>query len=308
MLAELLFLLTEFAAQTVILFVLLCLMIKIQRLDHRFEFRLLGVLGAAALAIGLDLILQKLVGHFIGIYLAAYVSTPIVFIVLLQRVKSITGTDYLDALFTVAISYALLFGINLFILSSWLGDLRSTTENTDEFEVAPRRQEIKRDHYTAIPTNPPPLSTNLPFSSLPASPVKPEAVKPVEATVAKTNPPAPNVSGNATSPASEKPVKASVPRTNTPASGTSTNPAVPPEPAKPQLTPLAKYLSVKGVTRNDTKSTVTVQTAGKTYIVFLDEAVLMQTPDGPVSVRFAELETNSVTLEINGEPKKYPVR
>jgi hypothetical protein len=34
----------------------------------------------------------------------------------------------------------------------------------------------------------------------------------------------------------------------------------------------------------------------------------MQTPDGPVSVRFAGLGTNSVTLEINGEPAKFIVR
>ena len=33
----------------------------------------------------------------------------------------------------------------------------------------------------------------------------------------------------------------------------------------------------------------------------------MQTLDGPISVRFAELGESSVTLEINGEPAKFPI-
>ena len=50
--------LIEFALQTAILLGLLWGMIKIQKLDQRFEYNFLGLLGSAALATGLDQILQ----------------------------------------------------------------------------------------------------------------------------------------------------------------------------------------------------------------------------------------------------------
>ena len=70
---------------------------------------------------------------------------------------------------------------------------------------------------------------------------------------------------------------------------------------------LSKYFSVKGVTRNGANSAVTIQTGARTYTVFLDEAALMQTAAGPLSVRFAGLGEDSVTLEINGVPATYPI-
>ena len=133
MLADLLFQCIEFAIQTVILFGLLWLMIKIQKLDQRFEFSFLGVLGAAALATFLNLALRIILEHFIGLYLAAYIAGPIVFIVLLHRVKKVTGADYVDALFTVAIARALLFAINLIVLASLLDNLQARVENPGEF-------------------------------------------------------------------------------------------------------------------------------------------------------------------------------
>jgi hypothetical protein len=263
----------EFALQTAILLGLLWGMIKIQKLDQRFEYNFLWLLGSAALATGLDQILQMTLGHFIGIYLASYISTPIVVAVLLLCLKKVTHAPYVDILFTVTISYALLFGVNLFILESLMDDLRPSARNSEEFEIVTQQQEIKKEHQTAIKTN------------LPAQ---------------KANPPAPGVSTNST-----KPAKGAAPRTNLPAPSAPTN-SVSKSPAKP-VEALVKYFVVKGVTRNAAKSAVTIQTAAKIYTVFLGETTLMQTPDGPIPVRFKDLGEDWVVLEINGEQAMLPI-
>jgi hypothetical protein len=92
--------------------------------------------------------------------------------------------------------------------------------------------------------------------------------------------------------------------TNLSGNGATTNQAVP---LSKSVSKLVKYISVKGVTRNAANSAATIQAGTRIYTVFLEEATLMQSPEGPVSVRFAELGTNSVTLEINGEPVKFMV-
>lgn len=279
MLADLLFQCIGFAIQTVILFGLLWLMIKIQKLDQRFEFSFLGVLGAAALANGLGLILHLTLEHWMGPFLGPYITGPIVFLVLLYRVKKTTGADYVDALFTVAISRALLFVANLFLLAALMGDWRARVEKNGDLEADAPRAKISSEATVAIPTNPPVLQTNPPVASPPAALVKTVPEKPVEPAALGPNPPA-----------------------QTPP----TNPAAQPTPAKPPEN-LAKYFSVKGVTRNGANSAVTVQTGSRTYTVFLDEAALMQTSAGPISVRFADLGEGSVTLEINGEPAKFRI-
>ena len=265
--------LIEFVLQTAILLGLLWGMIKIQKLDQRFQYNFLGLLGSAALATGLDQILQMTVGHFIGIYFASYITTPIVVTVLLLCLKKVTHAPYVDVLFTVAISYALLFGVNLFILGSLMGDLRPSARNSEEFEIVTQQQEIKKEHQTVIKTN------------LPAQ---------------KANPPAPSASTN-----SVKPPEAAAPKTNQPVQSAPTN-SLSPSPAKPAEA-LAKYFAIKGVTRNAAKSAVTIQTGTKIYTIFLGETALMQTPDGPIPVRFKDLGEDWVVLEINGEPAKFPI-
>jgi hypothetical protein len=274
MLAGFLFQCIEFAIQTVMLFGLLWLMIKIQKLDQRFEFSLLGVLGATALATGLTLVLQIILGHLVGLFLVSYISSPIVFIVLLYRVKKVTGADYVDSLFTVAIARALLFVVNLLFLASLMSNVQARVQKAAEFETATLRQQMKAEPPAAIPTNAPALNTNLPVAGVPASPVKP--------------------------------VPAPVPATNPPDQNPSTNLVAQPAPVKPREN-LSKYFSVKGVTRNGANSAATIQSGTKTYTVFLEEAALMQTADGPISVRFAELGESTVTLEINGEPVRFPI-
>jgi hypothetical protein len=231
------------------------------------------LLGSAALATGLDQILQMTLGHFIGSYFASYISTPIVVTVLLLCLKKVTHAPYVDVLFTVAISYALLFGVNLFILESLMGDLRPLARNSEEFEIVTQQQEIKKEYQTAIKTNRP---------------------------AQKANPPAPSAPAN-----SIKPAERAAPKTNQPAQSASTN-SVSQSPAK-SVEAIAKYFTIKGVTRNAAKSAVTIQTGAKIHTVFLGETVLMQTPDGPIPVRFNDLGEDWVVLEINGEPAKFPI-
>jgi hypothetical protein len=309
--------LIEFAIQTAILLGLLWGMIKIQKLDQRFEYNFPGLLGSAALATGLDQILQLTVGRFLGIYFASYITTPIVVTVLLLCLKKVTQAPYVDVVFTVAISYALLFGVNLFILGSLMGDLRPSARNSEEFEVVTQRQEIKTEYQAAIKTNLPAPKTNLPAPGAPAN-----LAKPAEKAAPQTNPPAPSALTNAT-----KPAKGAVPMTNLPAPSASTNLVKPPEaaalktnqpaqsaptnsaaqrPAKP-VEVIAKYFAVKGVTENAAKSAVTIQAGTKIYTIFLGETALTQTPDGPIPVRFKDLGEDWVVLEINGEPVKLPI-
>jgi hypothetical protein len=292
-------------------------MIKIQKLDQRFEYNFPGLLGSAALATGLDQILRMTVGRFIGIDFASYITTPIVVTVLLLCLKKVTHAPYVDVLFTVAISYALLFGVNLFILGSLMGDLRPSVRNSQEFEIVTQQQEIKKEYQAAIRTNLPAQTANPPAPGAPDNSIKP-AVK----TAPKTNPPASSVPTNST-----KPAKGAAPMTNLPASGASTNSVKPPgvaalktnqpaqnaptnsaaqSPAKP-VEVIAKYFAVKGVTENAAKSAVTIQAGTKIYTIFLGETALTQTPDGPIPVRFKDLGEDWVVLEINGEPVKLPI-
>jgi hypothetical protein len=272
MLAEFLLRFVEFAVRAAILLGLLWLMIKLQKLDRKFDYKFSGLLGAAALASGLDMI--PCVGH------------PLAVPVLLVCVKKVIRADYVDAFFTIAIPYALVFVVSLFLLGPLLGNLRTRVENANKMEAVTPRQEIKTEKQTASLTNPPALKTNPPVPGMAANPAKPDLARPVAATASKTNPP--------------------VRTTNQPATSAPTNLAVQPGPVKP-VEVISKYFTVKGVTRNGANSAVTIQSGTKISTVFLGEAALMQTPDGPISVRFAEIGGDSVTLEINGGQAKFPI-
>ena len=221
----------EFASQTAILFVLLWIMVKLQKLDQNVGYNFLKLLGVAAIASGLDLI--PYFGHYVSVS------------ALLLGVKTVTRSPYADVLFTVAISYALMFGVNLLIIGSLMGDLRPSAGTPREFEVTNREPAIKEDY--------------------PAT--------------AKTNPPAPTTAAN--------PVK--------------------PNPA--QLAEgVAKLFSLKGVTRNAARSVVTIQAGAKTYSIFIGESAMVQTPDGPIPVRFSSLDEDWVMFEVGGEKVRLPAR
>jgi hypothetical protein len=271
MLAALPFLAIEFVARTVVLLGLLWLMVKLQKFDRRYEYRFTGLIGVALLASGLDMV--PFGGHFLAV--------P----VLLVGVKKVTHADYIESLLTITISYALILGVNLILMGSFMGDLRTRIENANVFRVIRQPRLIYQPGKPDITNaNPQALQTNQPVPRPDTNQAKPVLTKPVPATVPKTNPP--------------------VQTTNQPPPGAPTRPAPPPQPTKPTES-LAKYFSVKGVTRNGANSAVTIQTGTRVYTIFLEESALMQTTAGPISVRFAELTADSVTLEINGESVKY---
>lgn len=279
MLAELLFQFIEFAVRTAVLLGLLWVMIKLQRFNRKYEYRFRRLLLAAALASALDMIPHA--GHFLA------------FPVLWVGVKKVTRADYVETLLTVAVSGALVFSGNRLLLKPLMGDVRIRVEKIRPLEILARALPRKKAAPAIVPgTNPPALRTNLP--------------------ALQTNVPTPPTAGTNPPHADLRPGTGTIPPTNLPAAGTNppapaapTN-AVAPPPSKPAEN-MVKYISVKGVTRNGPNSAVTIQAGTKDYTVFLEEASLMQTPAGPVSVRFAELGTNTLTLEINGESVKYQI-
>jgi hypothetical protein len=143
MAAEILFLFIEFLAHSVILFALLWVMIKFQKLNWNF----LGLLGSAFLAGGLDMIPHF--GHLIAV--------PVLYFC----ITKVTGADmFPDAAFTVVIAYALMFGVNLFLLGAFMGNLRpadkdaETTNSTAVAVAAKVDAPAKTSHAPAsAPTN-----------------------------------------------------------------------------------------------------------------------------------------------------------
>jgi hypothetical protein len=223
MFASILILAVEFLIHGSILLALLWIMIKLQKLDYHF----LGLLGSAALASGLDMIPHF--GHMLAV--------PVLYLCIWKVTRS---SIFPDAAFTVVISYALMFCVNLFIMGMLMGDLR------------PSDREAVSDENTA------------------------------------------------TEPATESPAATS----QKPAPDAATN-SVPSADAKEAET-IAQQFSVKGITRNADKSSLALQSGKKTYTIFLGQLITVQTDDGPVSVRFTELGTDSVTLNINGIQVKCP--
>jgi hypothetical protein len=240
---------------------------------------LLGLLG---IMIRLQRFNQKYEYRFLKLILAAafasgldtvpyaghFLAVPVLWV----GVKKVTHADYVETLLTIAVAYALVCGGNHYLLGPSMKAVRARIENVDVMEMIRRPRRHGEAGLPADPgTNQQVLQTNLPK---PAPGAAPAAGRPGQTT-------------------------------NQALMGAGTN-AAPPNQAKPGGS-LSKYISVKGVTRNAANSAATIQARTRVYTVFLEEAVLVQTPDGPASVRFAELGTNSVTLEINGEPVKFLV-
>jgi hypothetical protein len=119
---EILILGIEFLIHSVILLALLWIMIKLQKLDYNF----LGLLGSAALAGALDMIPHF--GHMLAV--------PVLYLCIWKVTQS---SLFPDAAFTVMISYALMFGVNLFIIGSLMGDLRPSDKNIGEDESSTQK-------------------------------------------------------------------------------------------------------------------------------------------------------------------------
>jgi hypothetical protein len=128
-----------FTVRTVFLFLALWIMIKVQKLDWNF----LDLVGAAAIGSGLDMI--PYVGHYLAVAALWFC------------IKKITNGDlYPDVVFTVSIGYALVFCMNLFVLSALLGDVRAPAKHADAAPQPKKTEIVDESETEKAPANPPP--------------------------------------------------------------------------------------------------------------------------------------------------------
>jgi hypothetical protein len=154
---DILFLIAGYAARTVLLTVLLCFMVKIQKLNFYF----LGLLAAAAIACALDTI--PYVGH--------YLAVPVLYLCIWK----VTGASLMpDAVFTVVIAYALMFAVNVLLLTALMGDLRPSAKDDETDGPPPAVVLAKATPQPAlIHTSSPPAAVSVPVAT-PTNSVKPQ--------------------------------------------------------------------------------------------------------------------------------------
>ena len=115
---EILFYLIRFVIETGFLLLALWGMVRIQQFQYTFP----GLLGSAALACALDMI-----PHF-----GHYLAVPTLYLCLLK----VTREDLTGVIFTAAVSYALVFALNLFLIGSLMGSLRMSARARTQPEAS----------------------------------------------------------------------------------------------------------------------------------------------------------------------------
>jgi hypothetical protein len=117
-------------------------MVKLQKLDYFF----LGLLGSAALASALDML--PYFGH--------YLAVPVLYLCIWKVTRASLMPD---AVFTVAVAYALMFAVRVFLLMAVLPPIHPLDPKTSPFIPQPARvAEVPMVVVAAPPTNaaPPP--------------------------------------------------------------------------------------------------------------------------------------------------------
>lgn len=130
----------EFLIDAAFLLVALWIMIKIQKL----EYTVIGLLGTAALTSLLETILDPLLG--------VYFSSPIIVLVLTFCVWKLTRADMVDVGYTVGVGFALILGMNLFLLGALMGDLRPSARQENSFDE--EMHEVAANHRPALANEP----------------------------------------------------------------------------------------------------------------------------------------------------------
>jgi hypothetical protein len=77
--------------------------------------------------------------------------------VLLLCISKVTRAEFVDVKFTVGIGYALLFGMNLWLFGSLMGDLRPSAREAENHSTT---EEVEQDDDTAKTPQQPAASTN----------------------------------------------------------------------------------------------------------------------------------------------------
>ena len=83
----------------------------------------------------------------------------------------------------------------------------------------------------------------------------------------------------------------------------------PPPPLREQTdNQFARDISINGVSRAADGAMVTIRAGKKNYILSQGEGTTVSTPAGTLAVRLLNADPDSVTLSVNGEPVKFPVK
>jgi hypothetical protein len=254
-------------AQTAILFVAMWIMIKVQNLNNHIP----GLIGSAAIATALDMVLD----HFVGINL---ITVPIVCVVLCFCIAKVTVTTNVfdtDVIFTVAVGYAVDFVLNLFVIGALMGDLHPSDVQTEHL----RQQMDEMGESYADDKEAPVQTTNTASGkliTLGKAPVR--AAKTNLTKAASTN----SAQGKAANAAKKKNTYSRIP-----------------EPQGPGAQ-AAKGFILKGITKAANISTAMIYTGVKTYNITAGESLFMDTPKGKVNVQCEAVEEEQVVLSISG--------
>ena len=254
-----------FVAQTIILFVAMWIMVKVQDLN----FNIPGLLGSAALATALEMVLD----HYVHVNL---ITIPIVCVVLCFCIAKVTVTTNVfdtDVLFTVAVGYAVNFVLNLFVIGALMGELHPSDLHADGMQ---QKVDEMAESYDDADESPTASGTNGVITTLGKAPRKLTGTN--SSTVA-TNAIAKAKSGKT----AKKTAYSRIP-----------------EPEGPGAQ-AAKGFVLKGITRGSaTPDTAMIYTGIKTYNISAGESVFMDTATGKVSVQCDAVEDEKVVLSIGG--------
>jgi len=243
----------QFVIQTAFLLLGLWIMIKIQKLEYNF----LGLVGAAAAASVLEMILDPLIGY--------YISTPVICLVLCFCVAKATHTTHvfdIDVIFTVAVGYALVFCMNLFLIGALMDDLMPSAKRGDELDATLARMD---EEYAARSGTNWAMVVSLETDAEQGSMATPEEYA--------------QRGGLTNSPKPAAEIRKASPKGGNPAKG----------------------LLLKGVTVSGDKSLATILSGTRTYAIGLNETISLRTPGGVINVRCEQVDTSSAVLSIDGE-------
>jgi hypothetical protein len=189
----------------------------------------------------------------------------------------VTREDFTGVVFTAAISYALVFGMNLFLLGALMGDLRvSARESSSAQEALSLAAESEEESESAsLADLDPEDAMEPPGGTAPAKPaqVNPPATAALNRAQAGAVPPSP--APNLQAAMSRAPVS-----------------------AKP---PVTSAFALKAILQNGTNSTAMVFTGVRTYSITLGDTIFVQTTEGAKSVRLEALDATSAVLDVAGE-------
>ena len=259
-----------YAVRAVVLTLLLWAMIKVQRL----KYSLPGMVGSAVLAAGLDMIPHY--GH--------YAALPVLYLCI-WKVTGASRTP--DAIFTVVVAYALMFAVQVLVLTALTPPTPRAHPVEAKVDAAPALVPGK-PKPDALPT-PAPVPKPVPVP-VPV-PVPKPALKPVPNPVPLPVP-APPAASVAKPPPAAAPenVEAMTPSLiqGTPVSS-------------PKAAEWLKNVLVKGSTENGDKSMLLISVNNKSYSLMAGEPVLVRMEKGACHMRLIEVSEPWAILEVNGE-------